>query len=90
MSKSFEVTAGVSQVQCSQGSRGVGAEWAVEVGGRDCQGLPISLIFLLKTQEPGGAPRAHVAERDYISQPILQLAVVIRPSPSQWDASGVM
>lgn len=59
-------------------------------GGRDCQGLPTSLIFLLKTQEPGGAPRAHVAERDYISQPILQLAVVIRPSPSQWDASGVM
>lgn len=38
MSKSFEVTAGVSQVQCSQGSRGVGAEWAVEVGGRDFQG----------------------------------------------------
>lgn len=59
-------------------------------GGRDCQGLPTSLIFLLKTQEPGGAPRAHVAERDYSSQPILQLAVVIRPSPSQWDASGVM
>ena len=59
-------------------------------GGRDCQGLPTSLIFFLKTREPGGAPRAHVAERDCISQLDLQLPVVMWPSPSQWDASEVM
>lgn len=59
-------------------------------GLRDCQGLPTSLMFLLKTQELGGAPRVHVAERDYISQPDLQLPVVMWPSSSRWDASEVM